>query len=106
MAPKSKRETKHKPRLFLESKAKRIMEGLGWDFAKFVGAYEEEPARRGPKTRLPTPEETRAVEHFLKSGDFSALKKALGTSNIQTANAAVARVMAAKAQRKVHEASA
>src|SRR5438132_6734269 len=92
------KRVKEKPQLFLDSKTKRVMEALGWDFAKFKRAYNEEPGRRGK--RAPSSEEIQAVEQFLKTGDLAALKKALRAQSVQTANAAVARVMAFKAQHK------
>ena len=105
MATKAKQGGASKPRLFLESKAKRVMGTLGWDFEKFAHAYEVDAGSPGRKIRPPSAEERRSVERFLISGDFAVLKKDLGTRSIQTANSAIARVMALKAQRKtgVHE---
>jgi hypothetical protein len=76
------------------------MKKLGWDFEKFKRAYDEDPGMRGRRSRGPSADEIHAVEQFLKAGDFAALKKALQTENLQTANAAVARVVAHKAQQK------
>lgn len=97
---KSQKTHPAKQRLMTEAKVRRVLEGMGVDFVKFKKAYEAEPSHRGRGMRAPSTEETQAVEVFLKTGDFGALKKALRTENLQKANAAVARVIAFRARRQ------
>jgi hypothetical protein len=100
MRTRTKKEPRRKPRLFLDSKVERVMTKLGWDFERFQRAYDEDPGLRGRRTQVPSREQVQAVEQFLKTGDFTVLKEALATQNIQTANAAVARVIAYKARQQ------
>jgi hypothetical protein len=87
-------------KLLSESKVLRVLESMGVDPAKFRKAYEQEPSRRGRGMREPEPREIKAVEEFQKTGDFGALRKALGNKPAQIATAAVARVIAFRAQQQ------
>lgn len=79
--------------LFSAAKLWRVLAGMDVDFEEVRRRYQED-SRRGRPLQEPTKEEVRAVEEFLKCGDFVALKNALHTKNIQVANSAVARVAA------------
>jgi hypothetical protein len=75
------------------SKVRRVLRKRGFDPEAFRRDYEADTSRgsRGPKR--PSNTEMEAVEAFQKTGDFDALKRALGTTSAAAANSALRRVV-------------
>jgi len=75
------------------AKVRRILRKRGFDPEAFRRDYEADASRgpRGPKR--PSKTEMDAVEAFQKTGDFDALKRALGTTSVAAANSALRRVV-------------
>ena len=86
-------------KLLSEGKVLRVLASMGVDPAKFKKLYEQAPVQRGRGMREPDAREVKAVEEFQKTGDFAALRKALGNKPTQIATAAVTRVIAFQAKR-------
>lgn len=78
-------------------KVKRILERRGFSPDAFQRDYEADTSR-GPRTpKRPSRIQIDAVEAFQQTGDFEALKRALGTESSAVANSALRRVVQFKA---------
>jgi hypothetical protein len=79
------------------AKVKRILEKRGFNPEAFRRDYEADTSR-GPRVpKRPNKAEMDAVEAFQRSGDFDALKEALGARSAAVANSALRRVLQFKA---------
>ena len=78
-------------------KVKRILEKRGFDPEAFRRDYEADTSRGPRAPKRPSKQQMDAVEAFQKSGDFEALKDALGTQSAAVANSALRRVLQFKA---------
>jgi hypothetical protein len=74
-------------------KIKRILEKRGFSPDAFQRDYEADTSRGPRLPKRPSRAQLDAVEAFQRSGDFEALKKALGTESSAVANSALRRVV-------------
>ena len=79
-------------------KVKRILEKRGFSPDAFRRDYETDTSRGPRSPKKPNRSEMDAVEMFQETGDFEALRNALGTRSAAVANSALRRVLQYKAK--------